>query len=63
VHRVDGDNGDLQLGSEIGLHQEQEWNASGWGWGPWGMESTWSTANSSTITQGKKFEEKAKGGD
>jgi hypothetical protein len=29
VNQVDGDNGDLQLGYEIGLHQEQEWNASG----------------------------------
>jgi hypothetical protein len=59
--KVDGDKADLLLGYEIGLHQEKEWNASGWGWGggpgwggwgPWGMESVSGTANSSTINIG-----------
>ena len=51
--KVDGDKADLLLGYEIGVHQEKEWNASGWGgWGPWGMESASGTATSSTINLG-----------
>jgi hypothetical protein len=57
--KTDGDNADLLLGYEIGIHQEKEWNASASGLGPgfggrgpWGIESASGTANSSTINIG-----------